>query len=85
MKRLIQLFSVAFLAFSMPVLAQENAGLTLPEGFKASWFAKNIGSPRHIAITKSGVVFAKLNNPNKEGNSILRLEDANTMMVWLKK
>ena len=77
MKKMTQFLSVAFLAFSLPVLAQENAGLQLPEGFKASLYANNIGGARHIAITKSGVVFAKLNNPNKEGNSIVRLEDAN--------
>ncbi len=77
MKKMTQFLSVAFLAFSLPVLAQENAGLKLPEGFKANLYANNIGGARHIAITKSGVIFAKLNNPNKEGNSIVRLEDAN--------
>ena len=77
MKKMTQFLSVAFLAFSLPVLAQENAGLKLPEGFKANLYANNIGGARHIAITKSGVVFAKLNNPNKECNSIVRLEDAN--------
>ena len=34
MKKMTQFLSVAFLAFSLPVLAQENAGLKLPEGFK---------------------------------------------------
>ena len=77
MKKLTQLLSVAFLAFSLPALAQENAGLKLPAGFKANLYANNIGGARHIAITKSGVVFAKLNNPNKEGNAIIRLEDTN--------
>ena len=77
MKKQIQLLSMAIFAFCMNVIAQENAGLTLPTGFKASLYANNIGTARHIAITKSGVVFAKLNNPNKEGNSIVRLEDAN--------
>jgi len=77
MKKQIQLLSLALFAFCINVLAQENAGLKLPEGFKASLYANNIGTARHIAITNSGVVFAKLNNPNKEGNSIVRLEDAN--------
>jgi len=77
MKKQIQLVSIAFFAFCMNVIAQENAGLTLPTGFKANLYANNIGGARHIAITKSGVVFAKLNNPNKEGNAIIRLEDAN--------
>ena len=43
MKKLTQLVSVAFLAFSLPVLAQDNEGLKLPEGFKASLYANNIG------------------------------------------
>ena len=60
MKKMTQILSVAFLTFSLPVLAQENAGLKLPEGFKANLYANNIGGARHIAITKSGVVFAKL-------------------------
>jgi len=77
MKKQIQLVSIAIFAFCMNVIAQENAGLTLPTGFKANLYANNIGGARHIAITKSGVVFAKLNNPNKEGNAIIRLEDAN--------
>lgn len=77
MKKQIQLLSLAFFAFCMNVVAQENAGLKLPEGFKASLYANNIGGARHIAITKSGIVFAKLNNPNKEGNAIIRLEDTN--------
>jgi glucose/arabinose dehydrogenase len=77
MKKQIQLLSLAVFAFCMNVLAQENAGLKLPEGFKASLYANNIGGARHIAITKAGIVFAKLNNPNKEGNSIVRLEDTN--------
>ena len=77
MKKQIQLLSLALFTFCMNVLAQENTGLKLPEGFKASLYANNIGGARHMAITKSGIVFAKLNNPNKEGNSIVRLEDAN--------
>ena len=77
MKKGLQILSLFLFALSIMGKAQENAGLKLPAGFKASLFADNIGSARHIAITKSGVLFAKLNNPNKEGNSIVRLEDAN--------
>ena len=62
---------------SMTGIAQENAGLELPAGFKANLFAENIGSSRHIAISTSGVVFAKLNYPNKDGNTIVRFEDVN--------
>jgi glucose/arabinose dehydrogenase len=62
---------------SIAVSAQNNAGLSLPAGFKATKFADSIGSARHIAITKNGVLFAKLMSPNKEGKSIIRLQDAN--------
>lgn len=67
------------LLLTMPTLlnAQDNAGLTLPNGFKAHLFAENIGTARHIAISQNGVVFAKLNRADKEGRSIIRLEDAN--------
>jgi len=57
--------------------AQDNAGLTLPTGFKANLFAENIGSARHIAISKNGVVFAKLNRADKQGRTIIRLADEN--------
>lgn len=69
---MLVMFSLVF-----QVKAQVNAGLTLPQGFKANVFAQNLGSPRHIAITSKGVLFAKLNYPNKEGKSIVRLEDTN--------
>ena len=62
---------------SIAVSAQNNAGLSFPAGFKATKFADSIGSARHIAITKNGVLFAKLMSPNKEGKSIIRLQDAN--------
>jgi len=77
MKKGLQILCLILAAFSIKAIAQENAGLKLPEGFKASLYANNIGSARHIAVTKAGVVFAKLNYPNKEGNAIIRLEDVN--------
>lgn len=64
-------------AFAISASAQNNAGLKLPAGFKASLFADTIGSARHIAITANGVLFAKLMYPNKAGKSIIRLEDKN--------
>jgi len=77
MKKGTQILFLSLVVFSIGAMAQDNAGLKLPTGFKASLFANNIGSARHIAITPSGVVFAKLNYPNKEGNAIIRLEDVN--------
>lgn len=77
MKNLKHIFCFLLLAIAMNVGAQDNAGLKLPQGFKASLFADTIGSARHIAITSKGVLFAKLMYPNKAGKSIVRLEDTN--------
>ena len=63
--------------FAFSVNAQENAGLRLPAGFSATLFADQIGAARHIAINEKGILFAKLNYPNKAGQSIVRMEDAN--------
>ena len=76
MKKQIGATCFLLINFFLNLTAQNNAGLSLPEGFSANLFAQNIGNPRHITITKNGVMFAKLNSPNKEGKSILRLEDA---------
>ena len=77
MKNLKIALGFAFIAASFAVNAQDNAGLKLPDGFKATLFANGIGSARHIAITSNGVLFAKLMYPNKGGNSIIRMEDKN--------
>ena len=77
MKNLKPIFLFVVVILALNLNAQSNAGLKLPEGFKATLFADTIGSARHIAVTKSGVVFAKLMYPNKAGKSIIRLEDAN--------
>jgi glucose/arabinose dehydrogenase len=77
MKTIKQILCIVLLAFTFQLQAQNNAGLKLPNGFKATLFADTIGSARHISITQNGVLFAKLMYPNKAGKSIVRLEDAN--------
>ena len=77
MKNVKIFLALAFAAISSASFAQNNAGLKLPAGFKATLFADTIGSARHISITSNGVVFAKLMYPNKAGKSIIRLEDKN--------
>ena len=77
MKNVKILFVFVFAAIAVASNAQNNAGLKLPAGFKATLFADTIGSARHIAITPNGVLFAKLMYPNKAGKSIIRLEDKN--------
>ena len=77
MKNLKSTLLIGLIALFQIANAQDNAGLKLPTGFKATLFADTIGSARHIAITSNGVLFAKLMYPNKAGNSIVRLEDIN--------
>jgi glucose/arabinose dehydrogenase len=77
MKNLKKCFLIGLIALAQIANAQDNAGLKLPKGFKASLFADSIGSARHIAITSNGVLFAKLMYPNKAGKSIIRLQDVN--------
>ena len=75
--KMILVLTMVLLFCGVALQAQENAGLKLPAGFKATLFADTIGSARHIAITSNGVIFAKLMYPNKAGNSIIRLQDQN--------
>ncbi len=54
----------------------DNAGLTLPSGFSASVVADNLGRVRHIAVTKEGDIYAKLERA-KNGKGILFLKNNN--------
>jgi glucose/arabinose dehydrogenase len=85
MKNVKILFVFVFAAIAVASNAQNNAGLKLPAGFKATLFADTIGSARHIAISKNGVLFAKLSRPDKQGRTIIRLEDENKDGVSDKK
>jgi len=53
-----------------------NAGLKLPEGFRAIKAADGLGSARHIAIASNGDIFVKLEKL-KNGKGIYLLHDAN--------
>ncbi len=48
-----------------PACAPDNGGLKLPEGFCATIFADQVGSPRHIAVAPNGVVFVALQVPRR--------------------
>jgi len=50
----------------------ENAGLTLPQGFKATVFAENLGRARHLVVNSNGDVYVKLERL-KDGKGIYRL------------
>ncbi len=60
----------------LPVPDADNAGLTLPMGFSAMVVADNTGQARHIAVTKEGNIYVKLNR-EKNGKGILYLQDEN--------
>jgi glucose/arabinose dehydrogenase len=52
----------------------DNAGLTLPSGFSAVAVADNLGSARHLVVTKEGDIFVHLERP-KNGKAILVLHE----------
>jgi hypothetical protein len=85
MKTIKQFLFIVLLAVAAQLQAQNNEGLKLPNGFKAILFADSIGSARHIAISQNGVLFAKLSRPDKQGRTIIRLEDENKDGVSDKK
>ena len=50
-----------------------NAGLKLPAGFGALVAAETGGRARHLAVTPQGMLYVKLNRPDKSGRGILKL------------
>jgi len=56
------------------VADEDNAGLTLPEGFGALKAADSVGKPRHLTVNAHGDIFVKLERP-KDGKGILVLSD----------
>ncbi len=64
----------ALFATSNKMAAQEaNAGLKLPNGFKAMEVVANLGGVRHIAVTQQGNIYAKLASA-KSGKGIIYLK-----------
>lgn len=57
-----------------PRKAIPAADLKLPVGFSATIVAENVGSARHMAVTKNGDVYVKLSKLN-DGKGIYRLRD----------
>lgn len=53
-----------------------NAGLKLPNGFKALKVAQNLGQARHIAVNSQGDIYVKLENLHNK-NGIIYLRDKN--------
>lgn len=67
---------IQFSSYQLPKPDADNAGLKLPSGFSALIVANNLGPVRHIALTKEGGLYAKLQRV-KNGNGILFLQDKN--------
>ena len=60
------------------------APLTLEPGFSATIIADSLGAARHLAVSKNGEVYVKLNRL-KDGKGIYRLSDADGDGVFEKK
>ena len=52
----------------------DNAGLTLPDGFQAVKVADSLGLARHIAIAENGDMYIALRRAN-DGNGVVALRD----------
>src|SRR5882757_3953493 len=71
------LFSFSFRSHDFAGFA-DNAGLTLPGGFKANAIAENLGAARHMAVTPQGDIYVHLAGL-KSGSGIVELHDAGGM------
>lgn len=56
--------------------AQDNGGITLPDGFKAVVVADSIGSARHLTVRDNGDIYVALDEPHN-GYGIAALRDEN--------
>lgn len=48
----------------------DNAGLTLPDGFRAVKVADSLGSARHIAVTDNGTIYIALQRQSDKGGIV---------------
>jgi len=55
-----------------PAFAEDNGGITLPEGFRAVVVADSLGAARHLAVSGTGDVYVKLERV-RNGHGIVRL------------
>lgn len=58
---------------SLTINVADNSGLKLPTGFSAVTIETN-AKTRHIAVAPNGLIYIKLNRPNKNGKAILVLK-----------
>lgn len=82
--KLILGFSLVILGYNCSKAQSNDANLTLPQGFKASIVANDLGRARHIAVTPEGDMYVKLNRL-KDGKGIVYLQDTNHDGVFDKQ
>ncbi len=69
---LIQIFALTFL----PFISVSQVQLDLPEGFKATLFAEDLGPGRHLAVNNNGDVYLQLQQNTTKGSTVA-LRDTN--------
>ena len=57
-----------------PAFAEDNGGITLPEGFRAVVVADRLGRARHLAVRENGDIYVALRRPSG-GGGIVALRD----------
>ncbi|MBD3750753.1 MAG: PQQ-dependent sugar dehydrogenase [Sphingobacteriales bacterium] len=82
--KLILGFSLLLLGYSCSKAQSNDAHLTLPQGFKATIVANDLGRARHIAVTPEGDMYVKLNRL-KDGKGIVYLQDTNHDGIFEKQ
>ena len=56
--------------------AEDNGGITLPNGFRAVVVADSLGPARHLVVNNNGEVYVKMERA-RNGRGIIRLQDSN--------
>lgn len=60
-----------------PGCPRNNGGVSVPKGFCAEVFAKDVGGLRHLAVGHDGTVYAALSRPHKGGGIAILKPDNN--------
>ncbi|HET6233068.1 MAG TPA: PQQ-dependent sugar dehydrogenase [Longimicrobiaceae bacterium] len=62
-----------------PACDAGNGGITLPAGFCATVFADNLAAPRHLVVSRDGIVYVALEGSGRAGSGggVMALRDSN--------
>ncbi len=75
MKNYLFLFQIFALSI-LPLVSVSQVQLDLPEGFKATLFAEDLGPGRHVAVNDNGDVYLQLRQNTSKGSTVA-LRDSN--------